>query len=153
MWRGMKGWKEEKKKRAEKPLKKSGKKKRRKTQVEENHRRKKQATQKRVASTPTKTKNTTQLERYITTQMRRIEAGAAVLEEQILQKICEAYHVDPRYFEGTVDLDEAVEKTDPEKRKKEIGARLRRARKDRKMTMEELSILSGFGPVSRFSTN
>ena len=27
-------------------------------------------------------------------QMRRIEAGAAVLEEQTLQKICETYHVD-----------------------------------------------------------
>lgn len=76
-------------------------------------------------------------------QMRRIEAGTAVLEEQIIKNICETYHVDPRYFEGTVDLDEAVVVEDVEKKRTEIGTRLRQLRQDRKKTLKELSSIIG----------
>ena len=77
------------------------------------------------------------------TQMRRIVKGEIEVKPELLHNICEAYHVDPRYFEGTIGLDEAVEITDPEKKKKEVGARLRQIRQDRKKTLKELSALIG----------
>ena len=41
-------------------------------------------------------------------QMARIAAGKVVLSDEFLQKICSTFHVNPAYFEGTVEVDEAV---------------------------------------------
>lgn len=41
-------------------------------------------------------------------QMARIEAGKVVLSDEFLQKICSTFHVNPAFFTGEMDIDEAV---------------------------------------------
>ncbi len=77
------------------------------------------------------------------TQMRRIEIGEVIPGEQLIRKICSTYHVDPRYFAGSVDLDDAVRVVDQEEKKREVGKRLREARLESGMTLKELSALIG----------
>lgn len=76
-------------------------------------------------------------------QMARIEAGEVVLSDEFLQKICSTYHVNPAYFTGEVDIDDAVSVVRPEEKKKQVGKRLKQARLEKGLTLKELSYLVG----------
>ena len=58
-------------------------------------------------------------------QMARIEAGEVVLSDEFLQKICSTFHVNPAYFTGEMDIDEAVRVVSPEEEMKQVGKRLK----------------------------
>ena len=72
-------------------------------------------------------------------QMARIEAGKVVLSDEFLQKICSTFHVNPAYFEGTVEVDEAVKVVSLEEEMKQVGKRLKQARLEKGLTLKELS--------------
>ena len=76
-------------------------------------------------------------------QMARIEAGKVVLSDEFLQKICSTFHVNPGYFEGTVEVDEAVKVVSMEEEMKQVGKRLKQARSEKGLTLKELSALVG----------
>lgn len=76
-------------------------------------------------------------------QMARIEAGKVVLSDEFLQKICSTFHVNPAYFEGTVEVDEAVKVVSLEEEMKQVGKRLKQARLEKRLTLKELSDLVG----------
>lgn len=76
-------------------------------------------------------------------QMARIEAGKVVLSDEFLQKICSTFHVNPGYFEGTVEVDEAVKVVSLEEEMKQVGKRLKQARSEKGLTLKELSDLVG----------
>ena len=76
-------------------------------------------------------------------QMARIEAGKVVLSDEFLQKICSTFHVNPGYFEGTVEVDEAVKVVSMEEEMKQVGKRLKQARSEKRLTLKELSDLVG----------
>lgn len=76
-------------------------------------------------------------------QMARIEAGKVVLSDEFLKKICSTIHVNPGYFEGTVEVDEAVKVVSLEEEMKQVGKRLKQARSEKGLTLKELSDLVG----------
>lgn len=76
-------------------------------------------------------------------QMARIEAGKVVLSDEFLQKICSTFHVNPAYFEGTVEVDEAVKVVSLEEEMKQVGNRLKQMRMEKGLTLKELSDLVG----------
>lgn len=76
-------------------------------------------------------------------QMARIEAGKVVLSDEFLKKICSTIHVNPGYFEGTVEVDEAVKVVSLEEEMKQVGKRLKQARSEKGLTLKELSELVG----------
>ena len=76
-------------------------------------------------------------------QMARIEAGKVVLSDEFLKEICSTYHVNPAYFTGEVDIDDAVSVVRPEEKKKQVGKRLKKMRIEKGLTLKELSALVG----------
>ena len=72
-------------------------------------------------------------------QMARIEAGKVVLSDEFLQKICSTFHVNPSFFTGEMDIDEAVKVVSLEEEMKQVGKRLKQARSDKGLTLKELS--------------
>ena len=72
-------------------------------------------------------------------QLARIDAGKVVLSDEFLQKICSTFHVNPAYFEGTVEVDEAVKVVSLEEEMKQVGKRLKQARLEKRLTLKELS--------------
>lgn len=72
-------------------------------------------------------------------QMARIEAGKVVFSDEFLQKICSTFHVNPGFFEGTVEVDEAVKVVSLEEEMKQVGKRLKQARLEKGLTLKELS--------------
>ena len=76
-------------------------------------------------------------------QMARIEAGKVVLSDEFLKKICSTFHVNPAFFTGEMDIDEAVKVVSPEEEMKQVGKRLKQARLEKGLTLKELSDLAG----------
>ena len=76
-------------------------------------------------------------------QMARIEAGEVVLSDEFLQKICSTFHVNPAFFTGEMDIDEAVKVVSLEEEMKQVGKRLKQARLEKGLTLKELSDLVG----------
>lgn len=76
-------------------------------------------------------------------QMARIEAGKVVLSDEFLQKICSTFHVNPAFFTGEMDIDEAVKVVSPEEEMKQVGNRLKQMRIEKGLTLKELSDLVG----------
>ena len=72
------------------------------------------------------------------TQIRRMESGTVIPSEDILEKICDRFKVDRRYFTGEMKLEDAVQIKSKEEKSKEIGKRLRKIRKDKKLTIIQL---------------
>ena len=72
-------------------------------------------------------------------QMARIEAGKVVLSDEFLQKICSTFHVNPSFFTGEMDIDEAVKVVSQESEKQQVGKRLKQARSEKGLTLKELS--------------
>ena len=77
------------------------------------------------------------------TQMKRMEIGTVIPDDEFLQKICSTYHVNPAYFEGTLEVDEAVKVVSMEEEMKQVGKRLKQARSEKGLTLKELSALVG----------
>ena len=77
------------------------------------------------------------------TQMKRMEIGTVIPDDEFLQKICSTYHVNPAYFTGEIDIDEAVSVVSPEEKKKQVGKRLKKMRIEKGLTLKELSALVG----------
>ena len=77
------------------------------------------------------------------TQMKRMEIGTVIPDDEFLQKICSTYHVDPAYFTGEIDIDEAVKVVSPEAEKKQVGNRLKQMRMEKGLTLQQLSDLVG----------
>ena len=75
--------------------------------------------------------------------MARIEAGKVVLSDEFLQKICSTYHVNPSFFTGEMDIDEAVSVVSPEEKKKQVGNRVKQLRIEKGLTLKELSERTG----------
>lgn len=76
-------------------------------------------------------------------QMARIEARKVVLSDEFLQKICSTFHVNPAFFTGEMDIDEAVKVVSLEEEMKQVGKRLKQARLEKGLTLKELSDLVG----------
>ena len=76
-------------------------------------------------------------------QMARIEAGKVVLSDEFLQKICSTFHVNPAFFTGEMDIDEAVKVVSLEEEMKQVGNRLKQMRIEKGLTLKELSDLVG----------
>ena len=76
-------------------------------------------------------------------QMERIEAGKVVLSDEFLLKVCGTFHVNPGYFTGEIDIDEAVSVVSPKEKKKQVGNRLKQMRIEKGLTLKELSDLVG----------
>ena len=77
------------------------------------------------------------------TQMKRIEIGTVIPDDEFIQKICSTYHVNPSFFTGDVDIDDAVSVVSPEEKKKQVGKRLKKMRIEKGLTLKELSALVG----------
>ena len=75
------------------------------------------------------------------THIKRMEVGTVIPDEEFIGKLCEVYHISPAYFDGSVSIEELNIK-DKEEEKKEIGKRLKQARKEKGMTLKELSLLA-----------
>ena len=75
--------------------------------------------------------------------MARIEAGKVVLSDEFLKKICSTFHVNPAFFTGEMDIDEAVKVVSLEEEMKQVGKRLKQARLEKGLTLKELSDLVG----------
>ena len=76
-------------------------------------------------------------------QMARIEAGKVVLSDEFLLKVCGTFHVNPSFFTGEIDIDEAVSVVSPKEKKKQVGNRLKQMRIEKGLTLKELSDLVG----------
>ena len=76
-------------------------------------------------------------------QMARIEAGKVVLSDEFLLKVCGTFHVNPSFFTGEVDIEDAVTVVSPEEKKKQVGKRLKKMRIEKGLTLKELSALVG----------
>lgn len=77
------------------------------------------------------------------TQMKRMEIGTVIPDDKFIQKICSTYQVNPAYFDGVVDIDEAVSVVSPEEKKKQVGERLKQTRLENGLTLKGLSALIG----------
>ena len=69
-------------------------------------------------------------------QMARIEAGKVVLSDEFLKKICSTFHVNPAFFTGEMDIDEAVKVVSLEEEMKQVGKRLKQARLEKGLTLK-----------------
>lgn len=63
------------------------------------------------------------------TQIKRMEIGTVIPSEDILERICDRFKVDRRYFTGELKLEDAVQIKSKEEKCIEIGKRLREIRK------------------------
>ena len=77
------------------------------------------------------------------TQMKRMEIGTVIPDDEFIQKICSTYHVNPSFFTGEVDIEDAVTVVSPEEKKKQVGKRLKKMRIEKGLTLKELSALVG----------
>ena len=88
-------------------------------------------------------------------QMARIEAGKVVLSDEFLLKVCGTFHVNPSFFTGEIDIDEAVSVVSPEEKANaskltvgKVSSRVGLA----KTFAEEYTILSTSAPFVFFSS-
>lgn len=77
------------------------------------------------------------------TQMKRIEIGTVIPDDEFLQKICSTFHVNPAFFTGEIDIEDAVSVVSPEEEMKQVGNRLKQMRMEKGLTLKELSYLVG----------
>lgn len=77
------------------------------------------------------------------TQMKRMEIGTVIPDDEFIQKICSTFHVNPAFFTGEMDIDEAVKVVSLEEEMKQVGNRLKQMRIEKGLTLKELSALVG----------
>ena len=73
----------------------------------------------------------------------RFENEVTEPTDSVMEKICDAYGVDPGYFEGEVEIEGAVRRISKEENKQIVGNRLKLARSEKGMSMKELSLRAG----------
>lgn len=78
---------------------------------------------------------------YTGTHILRIEQEVVHPSERVIQKICEAFQVDPSYFTGEMPVEQAVQKVEVDTAG--AGQRLKTARVDKGLSMWELSRRAG----------
>lgn len=75
------------------------------------------------------------------TQIKRMEIGTVIPSEDILERICDKFKVDRRYFTGELKLEDAAQIKSKEEKRKEVVKRLREIRKDKKLTIVQFGEL------------
>ena len=80
---------------------------------------------------------------YSGTLITRFEQNMTEPSSRVIEKICEVYAVDHGYFQGEVELKNAVRKKNKEENRRIVGNRLKLARYEKGMSMKELSLLTG----------
>lgn len=80
---------------------------------------------------------------YSGTQITRFENDITEPTDQVMEKICEVYGVEPGYFNGEVELTDAVRKVSKEENNRIVGKRLKLARSEKGLSMKELSLCAG----------
>ena len=78
---------------------------------------------------------------YTGNHIHRIEQKAVNPSEQLLQKVCDAFRVDPDYFTDELPVEQAVQKVKVDTAG--AGLRLRIARQEKSLSMWELSRRAG----------
>ena len=80
---------------------------------------------------------------YSGTQITRFEQNLSEPSSRVIEEICEVYAVAPGYFNGEVELTDAVRKISKEENKRIVGNRLKLARCEKGLSMRELSLHTG----------
>ena len=80
---------------------------------------------------------------YSGTQIMRFENELTEPTDTVIEMICDAYGVDPRYFDGGVAIENAVQRVTKEENNRTVGKRLKLARNAKGLSMKELSCRSG----------
>ena len=76
--------------------------------------------------------------------IKRVEDGRSIPSQKVIDSICAIYHVNPKYFQGKLSLEAAVEKPkSKEEINAEIGLRVKEIRQERGMMLVKLSQLFG----------
>ena len=52
------------------------------------------------------------------TQIKRMEIGTVIPDDEFIQNICSTFQVNPGYFTGEINIGEAVSVVSPEEKKK-----------------------------------
>ena len=73
------------------------------------------------------------------THIKRMEVGTVIPEEEFINSICNVYQVNPAYFKGEMDINDAVSVPDSNEEKIQVGKRLKQARKEKGKTLKQLS--------------
>ena len=74
------------------------------------------------------------------THVARLEKGTAAVTEDMIDRICAAFHVERAYFDGTKELADALT---PSTQSAETGRRLKEARERRGWTQREMEEATG----------
>ena len=82
---------------------------------------------------------------YSSTQIRQFEIGGTNPSEAVLNRICEVFLVDNKYFSGKLKLEDAVKGLDKEENKINVAFRLKETRIEKGLSINELSRKSGVG--------
>ena len=80
---------------------------------------------------------------YSGTQISRFEQNISAPSSRLIEKICEVYDVDQGYFNGDVELTDAIRKISKEENNRIVGNRLRLSRCEKGLSMRELSSQAG----------
>ena len=80
---------------------------------------------------------------YSGTQISRFEQNISAPSSRLIEKICEVYDVDQGYFNGDVELTDAIRKISKEENNRIVGNRLRLSRCETGLSMRELSLQAG----------
>ena len=80
---------------------------------------------------------------YSGTQIMRFENELTEPTDTVIEMICDAYGVDPRYFDGGVAIENAVLRVTKEENNRAVGKRLKLARNAKGLSMKELYYSSG----------
>ena len=80
---------------------------------------------------------------YSGTQISRFEQNISAPSSRLIEKICEVYDVDQGYFNGDVELTDAIRKISKEENNRIVGNRLRLSRCEKGLSMRELSLHTG----------
>lgn len=80
---------------------------------------------------------------YSGTQISRFEQNISAPSSRLIEKICEVYDVDQGYFNGDVELTDAIRRISKEENNRIVGNRLRLSRCEKGLSMRELSLQAG----------
>ena len=78
---------------------------------------------------------------YTVRHISRFEKNVVEPDERVIQRICDAFHVDPSYFTGEMPVEQAVQKVEVDTAG--AGQRLKTARVEKRLSMWELSRRAG----------
>lgn len=80
---------------------------------------------------------------YSGENISRIEKNNVDPDERLIRKICDVFRVEPAYFTGEMNIEQAVSKIDEDQNKIAAAQRLKVARQEKGLSMRELSKMSG----------